>query len=267
MVANGPEREESGPTFSLIFPTYDAAAFIEQTWAKVARFLADTSDSWEILFVCDGCTDGTADRLDALIQGSGPTVRVVRYADNRGKGHAVRLGMIEAKGRYRVFTDVDLAYGFDDVVRLARALAEGAEVAIASRLHPESRLILPVGLHGYAYRRHLQSLVFSLLVRGILPLTQKDTQAGLKGLSAGAASRLLPELTCDGFGFDCELLLACRRQGLAIREVPVTMSYENRVSTTSWRTVRRMLSELWAIRRSAKSSPSGPTREVARRAA
>jgi hypothetical protein len=174
--------------------------------------------------------------------------------------------MLEAVGRYRVFTDVDLAYGFDDVVRVAHTLAAGAEVAIASRLHPESRLILPVGLHGYAYRRHLQSLVFSLLVRGILPLTQRDTQAGLKGLSAAAAHRLLPGLACDGFGFDCELLLACRQHGLPVSEVPVTMCYENRTSTTSWRTVRRMLGELWTIRRGAKA-PSDPPAEVARRAA
>jgi dolichyl-phosphate beta-glucosyltransferase len=266
MAANGPEREPNGPTFSLIFPTYDAAAFIDQTWAKTARFLADAPESWEVLFVCDGCTDDTADRLDALTRGSGPAVRVVRYAENRGKGYAVRRGMLEAVGRYRLFTDVDLAYGFDDVVRVAHTLAAGAEAAIASRLHPESRLILPVGLHGYAYRRHLQSLVFSLLVRGILPLSQRDTQAGLKGLSAAAARLLLPGLTCDGFGFDCELLLACRRHGFPVREVPVTMSYENGTSTTSWRTVRRMLGELWAIRRGAKP-PSEPLPEAARRAA
>ena len=109
---------------------------------------------------------------------------------------------------------------------------------------------MPVALQGYAYRRHLQSVVFSALVRSLLPLRQRDTQAGLKGLSARAARLLLPELQCDGFGFDCELLLACLKHALHIVEVPVTMQYVSQVSTPSLRSMRRMLSELWSIRRS-----------------
>jgi dolichyl-phosphate beta-glucosyltransferase len=173
----------------------------------------------------------------------------VAYAPNRGKGYAVRRGLEAARGDWRLFTDVDLAYGLDDVLRVAEALHAGADVAIASRLHPESRLILPPRLQGYAYRRHLQSLMFSRLVRLLLPLTQRDTQAGLKGLSASTAHLILPHLTCDGFGFDCELLTACVRHGLTITEVPVCVRYEDAASTTGWRTMSRMVGELWRIRR------------------
>src|SRR5262249_48694363 len=159
------------------------------------------------------------------------------YLPNRGKGFAVRHGLREARGQYRLFTDVDLAYGFDDVRRVANALQSGADAAIAARLHPDSRLVLPPGVQGYAYRRHLQSLVFSAMVRFLLPLKQRDTQAGLKGLSARTAQLVLGELECDGFGFDCELLVACQGHGLKVAEVPVTLSFESTSSTTSWRSM------------------------------
>src|SRR5262249_49625943 len=126
------------------------------------------------------------------------------------------------------------------------------------RLHPNSRLVLPPHLQGYAYRRHLQSQVFSFLVRWLLPLTQRDTQAGLKGLSARAAELVLPHLRCDGFGFDCELLTACARFGLAVAEVPVRVRYEDTASTTGLRTMARMIGELWRIRRAWRRAPAIP---------
>src|SRR5260370_19738451 len=91
-----------------------------------------------------------------------------------------------------------------------------------------------IRLQGYAYRRLLGSLAFSVLVRSLLPLTQRDTQAGLKGISAGACQLVLPHLTCNGFGFDCELLTACTRYGLAVQEVPVSLHYQDRVRTTGF---------------------------------
>jgi hypothetical protein len=141
------------------------------------------------------------------------------------------------------------------VLRLARSLWGGAEVAVASRTHPESRLLVPARLQGYAYRRHLQSAVFSALARLLLPLTQGDTQAGLKGVSARAAWVVLPHLRCDGFGFDCELLTACARYGLPVAEVPVQVRYEDRASTTGLRAVGRMVGELWRIRRAWRKAP------------
>jgi dolichyl-phosphate beta-glucosyltransferase len=246
----GPAR----PSISLIFPAYNPGARLETTWKEVDRFLRETNGNWEILFVCDGCTDGTAQRLQQLTTGHSQ-VRVVAYTPNRGKGHAVRRGLEAARGDWLVFTDVDLAYGWDDVVRLAETLRGGAEVAIASRTHPDSRVISPPGLLGYLYRRHLQSLAFTLLARWLLPLRQRDTQAGLKGLSARAARLLLPELHCDGFGFDCELLTACAHFGLPVVEVPVCVRYEDTQSTTSLDAMGRMVRELLRIRHSWRRRP------------
>jgi dolichyl-phosphate beta-glucosyltransferase len=249
MHARGVERGKDGALVSLVFPAYNPGAFLERTWGEVRHFLRQAPGNWEILFVCDGCTDGSAERLEVFARAEAERVRVLRYAPNRGKGYAVRHGLLAARGQWRVFTDVDLAYGFDDVLRLVEALRAGAEVAIASRLHPHSRLFVPPGLLGYAFRRQLQSLAFSALVRRLLPIPQRDTQAGLKGLSARAARLLLPRLRCDGFEFDCELLTACAQHGLAVVEVPVCVRYEDAASTTGLGSMARMVRELWKIRR------------------
>ena len=269
MQGRGSERGPTTALTSLVFPTYNAAAFLERSWRDIERFLLNTRDPWEILFVCDGCTDGTAERLLDLTRAESQRVRILSYQPNRGKGYAVRYGLMAARGFWRIFTDVDLAYGFDDIERLAQSLRSGAEVAIASRTHPQSRLILSPSLQGYAYRRHLQSLAFSVLARALLPLHARDTQAGLKGMTAAVAQVILPRLACDSFGFDCELLAHCTQQGVQIREVPVTVRFENHASTTSVRGMGRMIADLWSIRRSLRQAavPVPETNQPERRAA
>lgn len=240
--------EDRAPVTSLVFPSYNPGPAAERTLQAVRDFLRARPDPWEALFVCDGCTDGTPERLRTLI-GDDPRFRVIDYSPNRGKGYAVRAGLLAARGRVRVFTDVDLAYRFDDIARVADELRSGAAVAVASREHPESQIQLPPRFLGYAYRRRLQSKVFGAVARVLLPLTQQDTQAGLKGMTAAVAERLLPALRCDGFGFDCELLTACARHGVPVTEVPVCVRYEDAASTTGLRTTLRMLRELWQIRK------------------
>jgi dolichyl-phosphate beta-glucosyltransferase len=249
MEARNAERGRESAVTSLIFPTYNPGPILERTWRELMQFLRHAAGEWEVLFVCDGCTDGTPARLATLARTEAERIRILSYAPNRGKGYAVRRGLEVARGEWRLFTDVDLAYGFEDILRVAESLRSGAPAAIASRAHPESQMVLPTRLQGYAYRRHLQSLAFSVLARWLLPLKQRDTQAGLKGLSAAAVRTVLPRLTCDGFGFDCELLTLCVHYGFAIREVPVCVRYEDRVSTTGFGAMRQMVKELWRIRR------------------
>lgn len=242
------------PLTSLVLPAFNPGELVERTWQRVRDFLRGRETSWEAIFVCDGCTDGTPERLAALNEQASAPIRVLSYAKNQGKGYAVRHGLLAARGHYRLFTDVDLAYDFEDVDRVADALRGGMDMAIASRTHPQSRLILPPHLQGYAYRRHLQSRVFSLVVRLLLTLPPYDTQAGLKGMTARAARLLLPPLVCNGFGFDCELLSAGVRAGLKITEIPVSVRFEDGTSTTGLRAAQRMLSEIWRVRRSQNAA-------------
>lgn len=244
-----------GALTSLIFPAYNPGPALDATWEATREFLTSTRGRWEVLFVCDGCTDGTAERLRRLASFGGLPVRVLTYPANRGKGYAVRQGMLAARGRWRVFADVDLAYGFADIERVARALRAGAEVAVASREHPESEAVVAPRLAGYLLRRRVQGRLFGMLARLLLPVRQRDTQAGLKGLSAGAARRIVPRLRCDGFGFDCELLTACARLGVPVTEVPVRVHYRGAASTTGRRAAWRMVADLFRIRHTWKSVP------------
>ena len=236
---------------SLVFPTYNPGPAVERTWESVRDFMAVRPDPWEILFVCDGCTDGTPERLEVLRrEANDPRLRVGSYQQNRGKGHAVRVGLLAATGTVRVFTDVDLAYSYDDIARLADELQRGAQLAVGSRDHPDSLVRVAVRHLAYIAKRRRQSRVFGWIVRRLLPLTINDTQAGLKGMTAEVAERVLPNLTCDGFGFDCELLTACARYEIPITEVPVCVRYDDAASSTGGlKTIVTMLRELWRIRR------------------
>ncbi len=234
---------------SLVFPTYNPGPAVDATVSAARDFLRARPDPWEVLFVCDGCTDGTPDRLAKLIAGD-PRMRAISYSPNRGKGYAVRTGLLAARGGVRVFADVDLAYRFDDIARLTDEVADGAAVAVGSRDHPDSLVQVPVRHLGYIAARRAQSRRFGAIARRILPLTLHDTQAGLKGMTAAVAEAVLPNLTCDGFGFDCELLTACARYGIPVTEVPVTVRYDDAATSTGGlKTAVRMLRELWWVRR------------------
>jgi dolichyl-phosphate beta-glucosyltransferase len=270
MPGRNPEGAASLPLVSLVLPGYNPGKEIEATWREVRRFLGEQPGTWEIIFVLDGCTDGTPDRLRALASGHAGQVRVLSYEPNRGKGYAVRLGLAAARAPWRIFTDIDLAYGWEDIRAVARTMQDGAEMVIASRQHPQSRITLPASLQGYIYRRHLQSRLFVRLAHWLLPLRQMDPQAGLKGMSAAVAERVLQHLRCDGFCFDCEILTACARFGITVTEVPVNVRYHDRASTTGLGSVGRMVKELWAIRKSWRYVPklsepvvAGQNREAA----
>ena len=143
MHARSSQRGPEEPATSLVFPTYNPGGTLERTWRELMRFLKHEGNGWEVLFVCDGCTDGTPERLEEWIRGQPHYIRVLSYAANRGKGHAVRQGMNAARGAARLFTDVDLAYGFEDILRVAKTLHDGADVVVASRTHSQSTLVLP----------------------------------------------------------------------------------------------------------------------------
>ncbi|MFO0851863.1 MAG: glycosyltransferase [Gemmataceae bacterium] len=236
---------------SLVFPAYNPGPGVADTWAAAVALRRGRPDPWEVLFVCDGCTDGTPARLERLRRETADRrFRILSYPTNYGKGHAVRVGLLEARGDVRLFADVDLAYRFDDIARLADELYHGAQVAVGSRDHPDSLVQVPARHLGYVYRRRVQSLIFGGVVRRLLPLTVIDTQAGLKGMTAEVAERVVPNLTADGFGFDCELLAACGRYGIPVTEVPVCVRYHDAASSTGGlRTAARMLREVWRVRK------------------
>jgi dolichyl-phosphate beta-glucosyltransferase len=252
---------------TLVVPTYNAMAFIDDSVARLRRFVGEHPD-WCVLFVCDGCTDGTAARIAELIRADGPAMALEAYTRNRGKGYALRLGLTRANTPIRVFTDVDLAYDPEEALKIAAVLEEGADVAVVNRASPESCFLISPRDFPNIYRRHLMSRAFNFFLRQVLPIKILDTQAGLKGVTGKAWQVVGPKMTCDGFFFDVELLSRAQIEGLVLHETPIVFRYADPTTVRMVRhggqmildtlRLRRRLHEELKERRRAEAAEGGP---------
>jgi dolichyl-phosphate beta-glucosyltransferase len=201
------------PTLSVIIPCYNERTRLRRTIDDVTAWAARRGRAVDIVVVDDGSTDGTAE-LAASWAATVPALRVVALPRNRGKGAAVREGMLAARGERRAFVDADGAVPFEDIDLLERALDEGADVAVASRVVDTSKI------EARAHRQFL-GFFFRALVRALLVRTVDDTQCGFKLFRDGAATALFAEQLVPDFAFDVEVLARAERMGLHVAEIAV----------------------------------------------
>lgn len=212
------------PELTVIVPAYNEEARVRQAADGLVSFLRGTGLSWELLFVDDASRDGTSRILrESVARYRG--IRVVRLSRNQGKGGAVRAGFRLARGERVIFTDCDLSTPPREIGKALAALRRGADVAIASRHLPASRIPVP-----QPFLRRLAGRFFNLATQILLGLPWSDTQCGFKAFTRRAARILAREGRIRGFAFDVELLLLARRFRMRIREFPVTWS--DRAHTT-----------------------------------
>jgi dolichyl-phosphate beta-glucosyltransferase len=197
---------------SVVIPAYNEALRLPATLARVREHLAARGVAHEILVVDDGSSDATAD----VARAAGDVVRVLRHEANRGKGCAVRRGMLAARGERRLMTDADLSTPIEELARLEAEIERGFDVAIGSRAVPGAR----IEVHQPAYREAMGRL-FNVLVQALLLPGLSDTQCGFKLFTAPAAETAFGACRLDGFSFDVEALYVARRHGLRVAEVPV----------------------------------------------
>jgi hypothetical protein len=158
--------------------------------------------------------------------------------------------MRAAVGKFRVFTDADLAYPSSEVSKILADLEGGADVAIACRVLAESRYLMSPTFFSYLYTRHVMSRIFNAMVRLTLIPRVLDTQAGLKGFTAHAAEIVFPRITIPRFGFDVEALFIARKHELSLAQTPVYFRYDEEPTTVRFaEDVIRMMRDLVHIRR------------------
>jgi dolichyl-phosphate beta-glucosyltransferase len=225
---------------SLVLPAYDEADRLPRTLEAFLAYLPDDPARAELVVVDDGSTDATGELAEQAATRD-RRVRVLRTGVNRGKGAAVRLGMLAATGELLVFTDADGSYGPGQVERIARALTE-APVAIGVRR---------VELLGGRFLRRVASRAFSLAQRALLGLPFADTQCGLKGFRRDAARAIFGRAALDGFAFDAEALFLAGRLGLRVVQVPVRAEERDGSKVRLALDAVRMLREMRQVRRAA----------------
>lgn len=235
------------PFVSIIIPAYNEEARLPPTLTRVASFLRQQPYTAEVLVVENGSQDRTSEVvqhfIDQAVQPS-DRFRVQLFHTPQGKGAAVKHGMLQARGDYRVMSDADLAVPIEEINKfLPPALtARTYDIAIASREGPGAvRYDEPA-------HRHLMGRVFNFLVRTMAVPGVQDTQCGFKCFTGEAAEFLFPLQRIDGWAFDVEILHIASRHGLRMVEVPVHWYYGQNSRIRPIQNTLSMIAELLHIR-------------------
>jgi dolichyl-phosphate beta-glucosyltransferase len=230
---------------SIIIPAYNEEARLPRTLEETAAYFTQRGEPFDLMVVDDGSQDGTA-QVVADFAEAHPTLAVqcLQYGGNRGKGYAVRYGMLRAHGDLRLFCDADLATppGEFEVV-LEAMQAAGADIGIGSRPLRASHLLVHQPWYREMLGRGFNKAVRLLAVSGIA-----DTQCGFKIFTAQAAKEVFSRCRLDGFAFDAEALYVANRLGYGIAEVPIRWAHQEGSKVDMMRDGMKMLRELTAIR-------------------
>jgi dolichyl-phosphate beta-glucosyltransferase len=230
------------PHLTIVIPAYNEKSRIAPTLERVTDYLGRQPWPADIIVVLDGSTDGTRSEI-ARVCGSASNVTVLDHAVNRGKGYAVRTGMLAATGRYVLFTDADLSTPIEEASRLLAALDAGADVAIGSRALTASNVAIRQPWWRESMGRTFNWFVQLLTVRGI-----SDTQCGFKCFRREAAQRVFALQRLERFAFDVEVLWIAQRFGYRIVELPVTWRNDPSSTVNPLVDSTRMLLDLVRIR-------------------
>ncbi len=237
------------PFLSIVIPAHNEEKRLPPSLQKIDQFLKTQSYSAEVLVVENGSTDQTLAVAQAFAQHA-PYVHVLHEAE-RGKGLAVRRGMLEARGQYRFICDADLSMPIEQVNRFIPPLIKNPAVAIASRE------VDGAVRYGEPTYRHLIGRVFNGLVRLMALPHLNDTQCGFKCFRADVAEDVFSKQTLEGMSFDVEVLYIAQLHGYAIQEVPIDWYFNADSRVRLVNDSLRMFLDLLTIRRNASEGLYG----------
>jgi glycosyltransferase involved in cell wall biosynthesis len=232
---------------SIVVPAYNEEHRIRPTLEQLDAHLRTQPLRYEIVVVDDGSSDNTVGVV-ALAMATVPSLRLVRQTPNRGKGAAVRRGMLEARGQLRVMCDADGSMPPAELARLlAPIIACRASIAIGSRYAEGAKTDARQPLYRVLWSRLANRVIQRSLVPGV-----RDTQCGYKAFTAEAARDLFRDGRIDGWAFDLEILALARRRGFAIEEVGVAWTDDRRSRVNPLRDMWRVIREALTIRRNLR---------------
>lgn len=242
-----PARRPTSPgsvRLSVVVPAYREEDRIGGTVQRIRSDLSDLdrAGQLEIVVVDDGSDDDTA----AVAEAAGSDL-VLRQPTNRGKGAAVRAGMLGARGRTIAFTDADLSYAPSQIVTLLEGVEEGWDVVVGSRQHVQTRTVVRAGR-----LREVGGRVINTFTGIVLLGRYRDTQCGLKAMRSDVARLVFSHAQIDGFAFDVEVFHLVERYQLSLREVPVEVVNSSRSTVNVARDAGRLVRDLFRIRRWAR---------------
>jgi dolichyl-phosphate beta-glucosyltransferase len=241
---NAGDNTVRGAKLSVVIPVYKEHGRLVESLQKVTAFIASTPDlAAEAIFVDDGSADNTAEIIrEHLAKRSDLPMRLVSYKVNRGKGYAVKAGVLEAGGDLILMSDADLSTPLGDWLKLKTALDEGADIACGSRAVHGAHIGKPPPFH-----RRVLSRLFNLLVRAAGVHGIRDTQCGFKLFRADAARKIFDLLQTDRFAFDVEVIALARDLRYQVAEVPVNWNYSDHSTVRLFSSGFRMMWDVFLL--------------------
>jgi glycosyltransferase involved in cell wall biosynthesis len=239
----------SSSSLSIVIPAYNESARIGKTLRELVAYLEDQPGGGEVIVVDDGSKDDTsrvaeavfAERKLRAVEG-----RVIRVEPNRGKGHAVRTGLLAARNTVAAFFDADLSMPVTETPKLIEPIRSGQYDVVFGSRALDRRLI---GTH-QPWTREQSGRIFNFVMRRLTGLPFKDTQCGFKAFRMDVCRAVVEGALIDRFGFDVELLFIAHRAGLRMLEYPVRWN-DVAGGSVSFRSGLQGFAELNEVRRNA----------------
>ncbi len=238
------------PDISIIVPAFEEQERLGDSIDKILSYLAETGIRGELIVVDDGSGDATAATAEsACAKFPEADTKVIRYEKNRGKGFAVKTGLLAASADTAIFSDADLSTPIDEMPKLIDPVISGEyDVTFGSRALDRSL----IGTH-QPWRREQGGRVMNLIIKTMSGLPFYDTQCGFKAFNMIKFRPLLDLMTIGRFGFDVEFLFVAKHHGLRLAEIPVRWNNVEGSKVSVIRDTMRMFSELNQIRRNART--------------
>lgn len=235
---------------SVIIPMFNESSIVENSVREFDGYLSSCKglfDEYELIFSNDGSTDGCGEAVAEYAK-THPCVKLVGYEKNRGKGCAVRTGILASEGDIVMFTDCDMAFGVDVIGKVVSYLNENADKDVVVG----SRNLKSDGYEGYTLIRKLASKAY-IRILGILGgFRLSDSQCGIKGFRGDAGRRIFSNCETDGFAFDFEVIMTASALGYSVGELPVKIINHRESKVRVLRDSFRMIHDVIKIRRRVK---------------